>query len=412
MGSVVNIREGPSIQYPVVDKAEQGDLLVIVGRSEGDDWWQMERDEGQLAWITDSYVETDEASADVGIVEAPPTPRIVAAVTSRGGSAPVQASAPANPSVPSPPPPGSPGSTNPLTGLPGDPARLARRPIAVVVNNSPVARPQYGLSAADVVYEYIMDGWYVTRFTAIFYGNEVERIGPVRSARLVNEQMTPQYQVALAAFGASDRVRYVLKHTVHSPYLDIDLDDPCNCTYSFSIGTHWETRLQTSTALLHKWLSNDGHERAPNLNAWPYADNSPGGVPASFVHIPYPSNSAVDWRYDSGSGRYQRSVSGASHVDAGTGQQLSAANVIVLYAHHELTDMVEDALGTKGIRIILRGSGPVKVLRDGSAVEGTWRAEDPNQPPHFFGVESGEIPLKPGNTWVQVVPRNYDVRVE
>ena len=97
---------------------------------------------------------------------------------------------------------------------------------------------------------------------------------------------------------------------------------------------------------------------------------------------------------------------------AGTGQQLSAANVVVLYARHELTDMVEDALGTKGIRIILRGSGGVKVLRDGVTIEGTWRAEDPNQPPHFFAAGGGEIPLKPGNTWVQVVPMDYDVQVE
>jgi len=282
----------------------------------------------------------------------------------------------------------------------------------VVVNNSPVARPQYGLSAADVVYEYLMDGWYVTRFTAIFYGNEGERIGPVRSARLINEQMTPQYQAALVASGASDEVRYILKYTVHFPYLDIDLDDPCNCTYSFTIGNHWETRLQTQTALLHPWLSDWGQERAPNLNAWPHSEGPPGSTPASQVHIPYPSNSVVGWRYDSGSGRYLRSVCGAPHVDAGTGQQLSAANVIVLYAHHELTDMVEDALGTKGVRIVLRGSGPVKVLRDGVAIEGTWRAEDPNQPPHFFDAGGREIPLKPGNTWVQVVPTNYNVHVE
>jgi hypothetical protein len=85
--------------------------------------------------------------------------------------------------------------------------------------------------------------------------------------------------------------------------------------------------------------------------------------------------------------------------------------VIVLYAYHELTDMVEDKLGTKGIRIVLRGSGPVKVLRDGVMIEGTWQAGDPNQPPHFFDAGGGEIPLKPGNTWVQVVPTNYNVHV-
>lgn len=406
-GELVNLRKGPGTEYHTVGKAKRGDLLPVTGRNEKGDWWQVEW-EGGKAWITGRYVEVDEAAAKVQIVPAPPTPQPVVAIAAQRSSAPAQGPALANPPLP-PPPPGNPGSTNPLTGLPGDPARLARRPIAVVVNNSPAARPQYGLSAADVVYEYLMDGWYVTRFTAIFYGNEAEQIGPVRSARLINEQMTPQYQAALVASGASDKVRYILKYTVHFPYLDIDLDDPCNCTYCFSIGTYWETRLRTSTALLHKWLSGIGQERAPNLNAWPRSENLPDGTPASQIHIPYPSNSVVDWRYDGARGRYLRSVCGTAHVDATTGQQLSAANVILLYAHHELTDMVEDALGTKGLRIELRGSGPVKVLRDGVVIEGAWRAEDPNQPPHFFDASGREIPLKPGNTWVQVVPTNYNV---
>jgi hypothetical protein len=257
-----------------------------------------------------------------------------------------------------------------------------------------------------------MDGWYVTRFTGIYYGNEVDRIGPVRSARLVNEQMTPQYQAALVASGASDEVRYILKHTVHFPYLDIDLDDPCNCLYCFTIGTHWETRMQTKTDLLHSWLSALGEERAPNLNAWPHSEAPHPGTPAQRVRIPYPPNSSVAWEYDGSTGRYWRSVTGAPHIDAGTGQQLSTANLIVLYAHHELTDMVEDALGTKGVRIVLRGTGVAKVLRDGVVGQNSWRAEDPNEPPHFFDSAGREIPLKPGNTWVQVVPTNYDVRVE
>ena len=234
----------------------------------------------------------------------------------------------------------------------------------------------------------------------------------MRSARLINEQMTPQYQAALVASGASDKVRYILKHTVHFPYLDIDLDDPCNCLYCFTIGTHWETRMQTKTSLLHPWLSKAGLDRAPNLDVWPRSEGPPGGTPASQVHIPYPTNSAAAWQYDGANGRYLRSANGTAHIDAGTGQQLSAANVVVLYAYHELTDIVEDALGTKGVRIVLRGSGPVKVLRDGVMIAGTWRAEDPNQPPHFFDAGGGEIPLKLGNTWVQVVPTNYNVRVE
>ena len=66
---------------------------------------------------------------------------------------------------------------NPLTGLAvTNTALLQRRPLEVVVNNMPVARPQYGLSKADVIFEYVMDGWSVTRFTAIYLGQDAERL--------------------------------------------------------------------------------------------------------------------------------------------------------------------------------------------------------------------------------------------
>ncbi len=55
------------------------------------------------------------------------------------------------------------------------------------------ARPQFGLSQADVVYEYLMEGYGITRFSAIYYGQPSSQIGPVRSARLINYYMGALY---------------------------------------------------------------------------------------------------------------------------------------------------------------------------------------------------------------------------
>jgi hypothetical protein len=151
-GAVVNLREGPGTQYPVLAKAEEGDLLRITGRYGEGGWWQVEWERGEVAWITDKFVEADEASLHIEAVVAPPTPEAVVVLPPQEGNVPLQGPVPVSPAIPPPPPPGNPGSTNPLTGLPGNPTRLARRPVVVVVNNSPVARPQYGLSAADIVY--------------------------------------------------------------------------------------------------------------------------------------------------------------------------------------------------------------------------------------------------------------------
>ena len=42
--------------------------------------------------------------------------------------------------------------------------------VAVLINNSAVARPHYGLSQADVVYEVIKEEYMETRFMATFEG--------------------------------------------------------------------------------------------------------------------------------------------------------------------------------------------------------------------------------------------------
>ena len=78
------------------------------------------------------------------------------------------------------------GPINPLTGLaPADPALLDRRPVLVKIENLPRSdRPQWGLSLADLVYEYHTEEG-TTRFAAIYYGNNATQIGPVRDRKSV-----------------------------------------------------------------------------------------------------------------------------------------------------------------------------------------------------------------------------------
>ena len=320
---------------------------------------------------------------------------------------------PTNTPTPTPDLYARPENVNPLTGLPvDDPTKLQRRPICVVINNSPVARPQYGLAEAEIVYEYIMEGRAVTRFTAIYLVGEAERIGPVRSARLINYVLSPQYDCALAASGGNDHTRWLLKHKADFPYLDIDLDDPGNNVYSYSIGKHWETRLQTNSALLRKWLKNWEVEKVPHLRGFAFDPQPPTGASGQSVHIPYSKNSAVDWTYDAAKGHYLRAVAGQPHLDAATQTRLSAANVIIQTVEHLPTEWVEDSLGNTSIDMVMVGEGKALVLRDGVLIEGFWRALDPHQMPEFRDASGQIIPLKPGNTWIEVVEPTLTVTVK
>jgi len=304
-----------------------------------------------------------------------------------------------------------PEDVNPLTGLVvDDPAKLQRRPLFVLINNDPPARTvHYGFGEAELVYEFIMEGRAVTRFTAVFLAGESEQIGPVRSARLINFYLTPQYGGALVASGAGQDVRWWLKHKMAAPYLDIDLDDPGNNVYSYSLGTDYRTRMQTSTDRLRRWLTDWDVESAPKLPGFLFSDTTPSGASGQSVTIDFPAT--VAWTYDTASGRYLRSMDGVPHLDAATDQQLSATNVIIQTMTHEPTDYVEDSLGTTSIRIISVGEGSVTILRDGVSITGTWRAGD-SATPQFFDAGGNPIRLKPGNAWIEVVEATVAVGVE
>lgn len=94
---------------------------------------------------------------------------------------------------------------NPLTGeIVADPGLLQQRPFTVKISNAPPSfvRPQSGLNDAAIVYEHLAEGS-LTRFTAIFYGKLPEKIGPIRSARLIDVELPAMYDAALFFSGAS-----------------------------------------------------------------------------------------------------------------------------------------------------------------------------------------------------------------
>jgi hypothetical protein len=256
-----------------------------------------------------------------------------------------------------------------------------------------------------------MEGYGITRFSAIFYGDEAAQIGPVRSARLINYYMGALYDAGLLCSGASDQVRYSLKHEAPFPYLDIDLDDPSNTRYSVSIGSDYRTRLHTSTNGAARWLVDWGVAQAPALRGFTFGGIGSGGLPAGQIDIPYPraTGSQVRYQYDSGAGRYLRWLGGSPHTDGNSGAQLAFDNVVVQYTTHEATNIVEDSLGSTSIRLNLFGGGRAVLFRDGLAFSGTWRSDSRGDLPRFYNERGEEIALKPGRSWVSITPDTYTI---
>jgi hypothetical protein len=353
-----------------------------------------------------------------------PTPTSRVRVVSFATAAPTSTPPPATPTLvpptdtpvptptvtptPAPTMPPRPENEDPLTGLGvDDPAVLQRRPLHIRIGNDPAARPQVGLSEADLVYEEIVE-WWVTRYTAVYLSQTPETVGPIRSARLINTQLTQQYSAALVNSGGSDGVRWELSQL---PIVNLD-EYFWPKPYFYRENQGWQTRLAINTVAARELMKDEGMEAAVPLRGFTFSDAPMGGDPATTILIPYPKQtSRVEWRYDADSGRYLRWVSDEPLLDFANDLQISAANVIIYYAEHLPTDIVEDSNGATSIRIIVNGEGRAQIFRDGLVIEGLWRA-DGTQTPDFVFPNGERVPLKPGNSWIEVVPTDYEVVVK
>jgi len=313
---------------------------------------------------------------------------------------------------------------NPLTGLQvEDISVLERRPIAVKVSEFPRSvRPQSGLSLADLVFEHYAEAG-ITRMTAIFLSNNSPKVGSIRSARLIDTVLGEAYQAMLVTSGSSEGTLLRLSKTNfydrviaeatgynHCPPLCREGDSPSTNNLFASTQDLW----QTTTEL--------GRNERQNLHGMAFALDPPsGGAPGTTIQIVFHTDiNVAEWRYDPATNRYARWVDTATvgelapHTDAVNEQQLTAANVVVLYANHQPTDIVEDFEngGHCGYEIQLWGTGPAKLFRDGQAYDLTWVRFASADLIGFVGPDNQIFPFQPGNTWIEVINLNSPTTFE
>jgi hypothetical protein len=154
-----------------------------------------------------------------------------------------------------------------------------------------------------------------------------------------------------------------------------------------------------------------GLEKAVPLQGFLFSDTVDTGEPGPNIYIYYPRSTCfTEWHYDAASSKYLRWIIGSPLTDSIDGKQISADNVIVYFADHQDTDMVEDTNGATSVRIIVNGRGPAMFFRDGKVNKGFWQTDGTRTP--FFTLENGQpYSLKPGNTWVEVVPTYYVIGI-
>lgn len=286
--------------------------------------------------------------------------------------------------------------TYPLTGLPTE-ELVTERPIVVMVENSPAARPQTGLHEADIVYEVLAEGD-ITRFIAVYQSVKSEEIGPVRSIRPYFVELGRALDGILVHAGWSQEAmnlisKYKLNH-LDQVYGDHDF-------YWRDKSRKAPHNLYTSVELVREGADarkfRDEWEQ-PVLSFANAGDAPATGEPAPNVTIPYLSGYSVGYTYDETTKTYLRSMKGETHNDKKSGERLSATNVLIVEAKHRVVDNA----GRREVNVF--GPGQGYLLQEGKKRDIVWELKHGVIRAYDREGAVTDIPLLPGKTWIQIVP--------
>ena len=291
------------------------------------------------------------------------------------------------------------------------PAELAfRTPIAVLIDDNVVARPQAGFNAAALVYQAPADGG-EDRYMFVYQVDDATNIGPVRSGRPFFIRWAAEYRAGLAHYGGDYMTLGQTIPELNGKYIyDIDALRGSGAAFHRIKERQAPHNAYTDTRSLRTVGIRRGMPatQAAGFGVRAYVDDAPlvGRPASSTISVPY-SRGSADYTYDREQNLYLRSVAGRAQIDAGDGKRVTARNVVVLFMRKSIDPSSEP--GHARIVLDQYGSGPALVFREGRAWKATWRKAWASDITRLFGTDGKEIPLVRGRTFFQVVPTGTKV---
>ncbi len=302
-----------------------------------------------------------------------------------------------------------------------------RRPLAVMIENSTDARPQSGVSYADVVYEAVAEGG-ITRFMGVFYcgiAAQSVNLAPVRSARTYFLPWVLEYDAAynhVGGAGVCDDPTVDERAKALCQIQTYKIKDMDQFGISFPTCYRNPDRLDHPVATEHTmvcvtdkllaiasergWtnVDNNGVPWNQNFTSWKFKDDAPAAdrgasFSATFTAWKGYTDYTVKWVYDKSTNDYKRMNGGQPHLDLETKKQLAAKNVIVLFADEtgpvdEHGHLLYDNVGT----------GPGLLFQDGKNIKITWKKLNRNARTLFYDGSGKEISFNRGQIWIEMLP--------
>ncbi|MGD9129537.1 MAG: DUF3048 domain-containing protein [Candidatus Woesebacteria bacterium] len=315
-----------------------------------------------------------------------------------------------------------------------------RRPLAVMVENHPDARPQSGVSNVDIAFEAVAEGG-VTRFMLIYYCDAQSHdvmIAPVRSARTYfidyasgfNEPMYVHVGGANVA-GPSDALGQIREY-------GWNLNNDMNLGFTLGYPTYYKdyNRLSKDVATEHTGVTSTerlwkvaekrewtnispertigrktvgGTDWKEGYEGWVFEEEPGEAGDVKKVSYQFWDNGiggdyTVQWDYDLETNAYLRSMAGQPHKDHNNNKQVAASNVIVI-----LTTEKGPINEKKHVLYGTIGTGKALIFKNGEAIEAVWSKEERESELKFLDKKGNDIELARGLTWISILPKDNEV---
>ena len=283
------------------------------------------------------------------------------------------------------------------------------RPIAVMIDNHDDAWPQAGLQRAYMVYEIIVEGG-ETRLMALFKGaDDVEKIGPVRSARHYFIDYAMENDAIYTHFGESPQASSDIKKYNIAEIDGISEDGTTFWRVKDKAAPH---NAVTSMKNLIQSAKNKNYRMTSSedsvLNYVTDEVNLEDGQGAVSVTIPHSQLQTVKYEYDEENKVYERYARGKEQVDWDTDEPITVKNIIITFCDNYTLSDTENK-GRQGLKNIGTFNG--YYITNGKAIKIKCIKNARDEQTVYQDLNGKEIDFNDGNTFVHICPTDADVEI-
>lgn len=272
-----------------------------------------------------------------------------------------------------------------------------RRPVAVMLESDPVARPLYGISQADIVFEMPVTPGGVTRMMAVFQCGEPEEIGSIRSARQDFIPLAGGLNALYAHWGGERGALDMLNGGILN---NLDAMKYEGTTFYRKTGRRQPHNGFTSLEKLLERSQKLGYGLANSFAGYSHStDESERSIAniATNISINYVAPYDVIWKYASEDKTYERMRDGKPEKDGANGETVKASVVVVMEAK---TQEINEFYNRVGVT----GEGRATIYQNGVSIGGLWKKGPAlSDKLSFFDARGSEIPFVPGKIWIEIV---------